>query len=195
MRTLILPDGYTRTGEFIAGLSGRRAKFRVFGPLLLAMLVIVIIAHYLFPYESKTNPPLYLMLVALFSVLIIHEVLHYIPCRILNLKPRFVFVKVPGYGFCPGVSFRGGYYTKYESLVILLLPQLITVVCIVWLATVGVMNQASEILFWVITLNLLGGLADIMAVGAILRHKKDTLYLSESVLTTGIYNRVIASGV
>lgn len=195
MSIKVLPKGYTRVGEEKGGLYSWRTKLRVYGIVMFAYGILMVIGNWLFPLDMRLGISLWILLLTLLVILVLHEALHFLPLWIVGLRPRFVLARVPGYGCCPcpGVLPSGGFFSQREYLVCLLLPQVMTVAGVLWLIAsliIAPLTQVHLIVFWGLTLNLLGGVEDIRSAIYIGKnHKRSTLYLSESLLITGIYDR------
>ena len=192
MITRTLPKGYIRTDTRLDGLYHKREKVHFYALCLACILTVDILYLFLFSQQERLQSG-WLPLMLLPLVVILHEVLHFLPLRLRGMKPHFVYVSVPGYGRCPGVLPSGGYFSRQEYLVCLLLPQAITAIGIFWLLVARSISPVNIYLslFWAVIANLLGGVADISAVIGVLRKdKQSTLYLSNlnRPLATEVYN-------
>jgi len=164
--------------------------------LFLALGVAFRLERILFPADIRTGLLYFVLcLSVLILILILHELFHFISFKIVGLSPKIVYVRVPGYGGCPGVMPKLGRYMKRsEYITCLITPQIMTVAGIVWLVYYLLATSPTTIhilVFWAIVLNFLGGVADLKSLVFVLRkHTRQTIYVGKTILSTLVYDKV-----
>ena len=176
-----LPQGYSRTGEETISRD-KREVLRFYAIAFFAVGLINIVENKLF----GGSVDILLLLMTTISVVVLHELAHFVSARISGLHPRFTIAKVPGFGYCPGVILNGGFFSRKDYIACLLAPQVLTVLCVLWLNLISL----NEYVFVFMACNLLGGMMDMKSTFYVLtKHQPETIYRHESVTTTGVYTK------
>jgi len=102
------------------------------------------------------------MALAIVAGILLHEVFHFLAFRMCGVRPRFLFVKVKGFGWCPSVSSGGGWVTRRNLVLAALAPQLLTLVgiCVAFIAPV----EVGRVLLLASLANCMGGIGDYQMV-------------------------------